>query len=270
MSGRCFTLTPGADQRSWRLAVEPWITVGGDPGFLFGGAGLGACIAATERSVGRATVWATSQYLSYAPRGSMLDIAVTPLVEGRYTTQARTRAEVAGREVLGAALSLGARPNSPSRQWARKPEALAPADCPTLVLDWHVSSDDVFSCLDIRVAKGWETDPASAGDGHALLWIRPVNGDPIDRPMLALMGDFVPTSIGNALAEGRGHVHVNSLDNCMRFLALAETEWVLCDVSLHGAADGFGHGRMHLFAEHGALLATASQSVIIRGRAPPP
>jgi len=259
-----FALEPGAAKGAWRLRAAPWRCVGGPDGFLFGGIGLGACIDAAERSLGRATIWATSQYLSYAPIGSMLDIAVTPLVEGRHTTQARASAHVGEREILGAALSLGARPNSPRRQWARPPEVPRPTACPMATIGWARAPEDLHSRLEVRVAKGWDNDRQA--DGRAILWIRPSHGDPIDRPMLAVMGDFVPASIGNALARDQGDLVVNSLDNCMRFLALVETEWVLCDVALNGAADGFGHGRMHLFAEDGTLLATASQSVIIRGK----
>ncbi|MGH6780872.1 MAG: hypothetical protein ACREB5_02030 [Sphingomonadaceae bacterium] len=39
---------------------------------------------------------------------------------------------------------------------------------------------------------------------------------------------------------------------------------MLCDSRVHGAADGFGHGQMLLFAEDGTLMATASQSVVLR------
>ena len=42
------------------------------------------------------------------------------------------------------------------------------------------------------------------------------------------------------------------------------TEWVLLDIRIHAVAHGFGHGAVHLWAEDGTLLATASQSTIIR------
>jgi acyl-CoA thioesterase len=42
------------------------------------------------------------------------------------------------------------------------------------------------------------------------------------------------------------------------------TEWVLADVRIQAVADGFGHGAVHLWAEDGTLLATASQSAIVR------
>jgi hypothetical protein len=57
-----------ADDLHWRLAVGSDLSTPGD--FLFGGCGLGAALVALEAASGRPTVWATAQYLSYAPTGS--------------------------------------------------------------------------------------------------------------------------------------------------------------------------------------------------------
>ena len=35
------------------------------------------------------------------------------------------------------------------------------------------------------------------------------------------------------------------------------------DIRVHAVERGFGHGLVHMFAEDGSLLATASQSVIV-------
>ena len=56
----------------------------------------------------------------------------------------------------------------------------------------------------------------------------------------------------------------NSLDNTLRVATLVPTTWVLVDVHLDVVANGFGHGTVHLWAEDGTLLATASQSTILR------
>ena len=66
---------------------------------------------------------------------------------------------------------------------------------------------------------------------------------------------------GNALGYAAGG---NSLDNTIRIVNLAPTDWVLCDIGIHGIHAGFGHGAMRIFARDGALMATASQSVIVR------
>jgi acyl-CoA thioesterase len=56
----------------------------------------------------------------------------------------------------------------------------------------------------------------------------------------------------------------NSLDNTLRVARLVPTEWVLLDIRIHAVANGFGHGLVHLWAEDGTLLGTASQSAIVR------
>ena len=78
---------------------------------------------------------------------------------------------------------------------------------------------------------------------------------------LAIIGDFVPFGIGQALGKRAGG---NSLDNTLRVAHRVPTEWVLADVRVHAVADGFGHGLVHLWAEDGTLLGTASQSTIVR------
>ena len=78
---------------------------------------------------------------------------------------------------------------------------------------------------------------------------------------LAIIGDFVPFGIGQALGKRAGG---NSLDNTLRVAHRVPTEWVLADVRVHAVADGFGHGLVHLWAEDGTLLGTASQSAIVR------
>ena len=71
-----FALRPGADDKRWLLDVAPWLTVGPpETAFMFGGVGLGVTVEAAERSLGRAVVWATTQYLAYAPRGSTVPTA---------------------------------------------------------------------------------------------------------------------------------------------------------------------------------------------------
>ena len=56
----------------------------------------------------------------------------------------------------------------------------------------------------------------------------------------------------------------NSLDNTLRVARVVPTEWVLIDMRMHAVRNGFGHGLVHLWAEDGTLMATASQSTIVR------
>ena len=118
--------------------------------------------------------------------------------------------------------------------------------------------------LDLRIAKGRPFDELDGelGDGQTLMWARiPDVIDGVDAAALAVLGDFVPMGVGQSLGVRGGG---NSLDNTLRVVRLVPTEWVLLDVRVHAVHRGFGHGLVHLWAEDGTLLGTASQSTIVR------
>jgi acyl-CoA thioesterase II len=233
--------------------------------FMFGGVGLASAIAAMERTTGRPLVWATAQYLSYAKPPSVVDLDVwTPSV-GKYNTQARVISHVGDKEILTVNAALGARPSEISQQWLTAPEVPPPEDCDPAE-HWRQAGSGLHSRVDIRVAKGrYGFDRAGAAEpaGRLLLSVKPRESFAIDAPMLAIIADHVPSGIGNALGKNAGG---NSLDNTLRIRRVAPTEWVLCDIRILGVHGGFGHGAMYLFAQDGELMATASQSLIVRVR----
>lgn len=245
----------------WTLPVERHVCA--SAGFLFGGCGLGAAIAAVEGTSGRSTVWATGQYLSYATPGEVLDIDVTVAVEGHQITQARAVGHVGNREVLTVNAALGDRPGMPSGQFETMPDVGRPADYPDRV---HNRSGEGWlnDQLEERLVKGTEPDDrdGTLSDGQTIMWARiPEVIEGIDAAALAVLGDFVPMGVGTALGIRGGG---NSLDNTLRVVRLVPTEWVLLDIRVHGVDNGFGHGLVHMFAEDGTLMATASQSCIVR------
>jgi acyl-CoA thioesterase len=118
--------------------------------------------------------------------------------------------------------------------------------------------------MDQRLAHGRNPDELDGthGDGRTLLWARiPELSGPIDAPGLAVLGDFVPFGVGQALGIRGGG---NSLDNTLRVVDLAPTDWVLLDITVQAVERGFGHGISQMYATDGTLLATASQSCIVR------
>ncbi len=260
-------LEPGQTPLHWHLPVTPRLCVGHpDNQFMFGGAGLAAGLAAIEAATGRPTVWAAAQYLSYARPGTQLDLEVIVPVSGKYTSQARLVARADGVEILTVNAALGARPGAPEAQWAAMPQVPAPDACPIMDFNWLRRADDINGSFEQRVAAGRfgpdRSDGGPSSDGIARLWLRPRDADmPVDRLLLAIMADFLPSGVGNALGTNAGG---NSLDNTIRFGRIVATRWVLADIRIHAAAQGFVHGRVHLFAECGTLLATASQSIILR------
>jgi len=245
----------------WSMEVAPSLTTGG--GFLFGGAGLGAAISAMEGTSGRDLIWATAQYLSYARPGEVMDVDVTLAVEGHQMTQARAVCHVGNREILTVNAALGFRPMDVSGQFERMPEVPPPDDCPDRSHRFP-SEGTIHDKLEQRLAKGrpFEELDGQHGDGQTLMWTRiPDVIEGVDATALAVLGDFVPSGVGQALGVRGGG---NSLDNTLRVVHLVPTEWVLLDIRVHAVERGFGHGLAHMFAEDGTLLATASQSCIVR------
>jgi acyl-CoA thioesterase len=263
------------DARSW-LGLEAthnphrWVlpvtrAISTHHGFLFGGCGLGAAIEALEGTTGRPVIWATAQYLSYANVPSILDIDVTVAVSGHQITQARAVGHVADTEIFTVNAALGTRPYDHEGQWEAMPAVDPPDDAPARLHPFSEGDgdDSLMSRLEMRLAKGrsWMELDGEQGDGTSALWARLPDGLDESAPALAILGDYVPFGIGQALGRMGGG---NSLDNTLRVARIVPTEWVLIDVRMHSVRNGFGHGLVHLWAQDGTLMATASQSTIVR------
>jgi acyl-CoA thioesterase len=261
-----FDLKSTHNPHRWFLPLTPAVCVGSrDNLFMFGGVGMASAIVALERTCERPVIWATAQYLSYARPPSVVDLDVRVPAAGKYNSQARVVSHVGDKEILTVNAALGSRPSELSRQWQVMPEVARPEDC-ELADHWRGGGDDLHSRIEVRVAKGRYGGTNAGGDpddGRLLLWIRSREGLAVDAGLLAIMADFIPGAVGNALGLDAGG---NSLDNTIRYRRIVPTEWVLCDIRILGVHGGFGHGAMYLFAQDGELMATASQSLIIRVR----
>ncbi len=230
--------------------------------FLFGGAGLGAAVRALEQSFERGLVWATAQYVSFARLGSTVQLDVAVAQAGRSVTQAMVTGRVGGDTIFNVMASLGERDGYPDQHWRDMPDMPPPEACeqepqrPT-----QDPNSRLRQGLDVRAKPGPSRHEEAMKTGRSQLWIRTKQPGPIDAATLAIFADFVPGAIGGALGRGGGG---NSLDNNLRVRKIVPTEWVLCDVQAQAAARGFGHGHMRLYAEDGTLMATASQSIVLR------
>lgn len=255
-------LRPTHNPMRFVLPVTPGISTVGP--FLFGGCGLGAAIAALEAASGRPVIWATAQYLSYAHPPSMLDIDVTLAVQGRSITQGRAVGHVADSEILTVNAALGTREMEVEGVWVERPDVPPPEECEVRGPRFP-GTESIMDRIDVRLAgaRPWdEVEGHPSRDGRSTLWARmPDLLEVSSGASLAILGDYVPFGIGQALGRLGGG---NSLDNTLRVYRLVPTEWVLLDIRVQAVAHGFGHGAVHLWAEDGTLLATASQSTIVR------
>ncbi|NLV54392.1 MAG: thioesterase family protein [Acidimicrobiales bacterium] len=263
-----FGLEATHNPHRWYLPVVPELCTWHE--FLFGGCGLGAAIEALERTSGRPLVWATAQYLSYARPGSVMDLDVTVPVAGRSVTQARAVGHVGDTEILTVNAALGERRLSVPGQFVEMPDVPPPDECDDRPTRFDDDRDTIMRRIELRLARGrghGEFDGVPLPDGRSALWARIRDLPETTAAKLGVLGDYVPFGIGQALGRFVGG---NSLDNTLRVVRLVPSEWILVDVAVHAVDRGFGHGLVHLWAEDGTLLATASQSTIAREWSDPP
>jgi len=215
-----------------------------------------------EMATGRKTVWATAQYLAYAPTGSELEFEVVPAAVGHTTTQARAIGRRGDEEVLTVNSALGWRDLEESGTWVEPPVVPDPEDCPPQETP-PFFADSVHVRVEHRVAKGrlFSDLDGKPGDARSAFWARVPGHLTPSAATLAVIGDYVSGGMSQPLGV---RTMGRSLDNTLRVAKLVPSEWVLCDIQMQALANGFGHGLAHLWAQDGTLLGTASQSIGVR------
>lgn len=256
-----FDLKATHNPHRWYLEVTEALSVGRpDRRFLFGGVALAAAIRALEQTCGRSVIWATAQYLSFARPGSIVDLDVWVPVQGNSTSQAYVIEHIEDRKIITVSAALGGRDDAISDQWVPFPHVPAPQDCPH-VESWRAVAPGLQKRFEVRAAKGCDPLEGLGTDGRICFWIRSREGLPTDSCLLAVVADYVSVGISNAIGHMAGGT---SLDNTIRFARIVPSEWILCDVRIEAIHAGMVHGAMHLFSDDGVLMATASQSLILR------
>ena len=245
------------DEHSWSFVVTERLITPGQ--FLFGGCGLAAGLVALEEASGRPTIWATAQYLSYAPTNSEVIVTTQLVVQGGHVTQARATAFVNDRELLTVNAALGTGHLDAPSPWVTMPVVPEPDDCSPRHLPFGLG-ESIFEHVDSRVALGrtFEELDGTLGSPISAIWARvPGHFEP-SAATLAIFGDYVSGGATQPLGQ---RTMGRSLDNTIRVVRLEPTEWVLCEIHMHALAGGFAQGTAFLWSQTGTLLATASQSI---------
>lgn len=259
-------LRPTHNPFRWILPITDGICGGG--GQLFGGAGLAAAIEAMEGVTKRPCVWATAQYLSNTGPDTVMDIDVTVAISGHQVSQARAVGHVGNDEILTVNAALGTRSFPRRDQWTAAPQAVPAPDASPARPFRNQRDNSISSRLDLRIAKGRlpdELDGERSPDGRTIYWARMPEVLEPSAASLAILGDFVPSGVGQALGRLGGGT---SLDNTLRVARVVPSPWVLIDIQAEAVERGFGHGYCHMYSVDGTLMATASQSCIVRSPLP--
>ncbi len=243
----------------WKLPVVPKTT--GGRGSLFGGVGLAAGVVTLEQATAKPIVWATGQYLSITQQPAVLDLeAVLPAV-GRNVTQGRVVGHLDDQEIITILGACGQRPAAVAGTWSTMPSVPRPED--SEILARHHDGDSLHDHVEVRIARGmfgFSGAGTPSGDNTTQLWIRMPEVEH-DAGALAIIADYMPSSLGNAFGSMMG---CTSIDNTIRIAQRADSDWVLCDNHIEHVGDGFGYGVVNMWNEDGVLLATASQTMIVR------
>ena len=216
---------------------------------------------------GRPVVWATAQYLSYATPPSVLDIDVTVAVAGpQHHPGPGRRATSADTEILTVNAALGApRPRGRRAVGRAARRARRPTSAGRARTASATASESIMDRLDMRLADGpglgraRRHPPATAARrcGPACPTCSSIVGAGARHPRRLRALRHRPGARALRPAATASTTRCGSSGWC-------PTEWVLLDIRIHAVANGFGHGLVHLWAEDGTLLATASQSTIVR------
>ncbi len=239
------------DPSRFRLDVSPQACVGPpDRTFLMGGVGMAAGLEALQAVTERPLRWATGQFQAGAGPDRAVDIEVVTLAAGRSVTQASATLRQGERTILTIAAALGDQDHPSAQQFLTLPDLPPPEACPVKV-DPFGGPDSLLYQFDRRTA-------AQSNDaGMERLWFRPLSAAPWDVGQIAIVADFL---LGAHTVSAGG----TSLDNTLRVHGMPSTEWVLADTQISGWSRGFVHGATALFSMDGTLIATGSQTGILR------
>jgi acyl-CoA thioesterase II len=248
-----------AGEATWTFDVTERLITPGN--FLFGGCGLASALVALEEASGRPAIWATAQYLSYAPLGSTVTVKTDLAVVGGHVTQARATTFAEDREILTVSGAFGTGDLAAPTPWLSMPDVKAPEDCPERITHNRFNRS-IFNHLETRIAIGLPFDElASPGSPVSALWSRIPGHLELSAATLAIFGDYVAGGLSQALGF---YTMGRSLDNTIRIVTLEPTDWVLTEIHMHALSGGFAQGAAYLWSQSGTLLATASQSIAAR------
>jgi acyl-CoA thioesterase-2 len=227
-------------------------------GALYGGTGLAVSVMAMTAATGRDVLWCTTQFVSQAQRGAVIEWTADVLAEGKRASQVMVQAHHDDELVFTALGSVGSsRDDGLTGQYRAMPAAAPPEGAASWDSPGGVRFPDSWGVkIDLRQAQLLD-----AGAPATALWCRRRDGRAFTPAAIAFAADFVPLGIARAAGKiGAG----SSLDNSLRFRPGESTEWILLELCGDFAFGGYGHGIVRVWSQDGTLVATGSQSAAMR------
>jgi acyl-CoA thioesterase-2 len=199
--------------------------------------------------------------VSQTQAGARIDWETETLAAGGRVSQLSVVARVDGAVLFtGLGATAAPKPDGLDGQYLPMPMVAPPDYCPPLS-----HGPGTPALRDRGFIRNLEYREAEVlGDGAhngVLLWARRTDGSALTRAGIAYLADMVPMAVARAAGKlGAGF----SLDNALRFAAVPPSEWVLLDLRGEVASAGYGHGSLTAWAPDGTLVATGSQSAMMK------
>ncbi|MBT6273571.1 MAG: hypothetical protein HOI95_05495 [Chromatiales bacterium] len=248
------------DPNVWHLPVTRAICGGRDS--IYGGCALAAAIEVIELLTGRPAVWATCQFLRPAHIGQTVELHAQISASGRAVSHARVIGFAQGKEVFACLISAGKRDFPAEGIWAKMPDVPGPEGLPARYIR-SANRGGLRGRIEERAVTEDPTGIMRCPDGRAAVWITMPGGIAATASALALIGDEVSTG---ASAVIEPDMQAPSIDNTLRVVQPRACEWVLADIELRAAGNGFAHGIVNLWSPDGHLLGIALQTGALRIR----
>jgi acyl-CoA thioesterase len=214
-----------------------------------GGISMALAVEAAQTALDMSLLWIEGQFHAPAAPGATLTVDVEIPVRGRRAAQASVTVRDGNRTILAALAGLGVKGESMTQSFIPPPACLSVRDAEPRPPEPTNAPGGLLDLVEQRLAL------IDEDRGRSQVWRRLPDFGDAPPALLAVLADFV----------GGGHSRTHrcrSLDNMLRIHAQAATDWVLCDTQLLSFRETAFHGRMHLFAEDGTLLATAEQTAL--------
>jgi hypothetical protein len=208
------------------VRIEPFNSNFG--GSLYGGAALGAAVEMLESVSGSRVRWATARFLRGPSIGSELVLSHVADFAGRHSshmTVTATHGDQVAFQVI-AVVGNGDTVAGISGQWADIPAVPPPGECDAIPIPLRYA----LSCAGQADRRAARSSDGGRAPGRSSVWMRLKGGGTSTPAGLAWIADSVAAGLSQSVGP---LARVTSLDNTIRYAAVAQSEWVLVDVHAH-------------------------------------